>query len=100
MNETTLSRVLTARSAHDVWLTLRQTLRGHASTALAYENEIHQPIYKDGTSIEEHSNSFRQLVVQYHAVGGTMSDVNVALAMLQDSTTQQPTRESSQRFKR
>ena len=41
MNETTLSRVLTAISVHDVWLTLRQTLRGHASTALAYENEIH-----------------------------------------------------------
>jgi hypothetical protein len=54
----------------------------HASTALAYGNEIHQQRYKDGTSIEDHFNNSRQLVAQYRAVGGTMSDVSVALAML------------------
>jgi len=70
---------------------LRKLYAGkHESTALAYENEIHQQRYKDGTSIEDHFNSFRLLVAQYRAVGGTMSDVSVVLAMLRtfnDSAT-------------
>ena len=88
MSESTLSRVLSATSARDVWVILRKLYAG--STALAYENEIHQRRYKDGTSIEEHFHSFRLLVAQYRAVGGTMSDVSVALAMLRtfsDSAT-------------
>jgi hypothetical protein len=91
MTESTLSRVLTATSARDIWVILRKLYAGkHASTALAYEYEIHQQRYKDGTSIEDHFNNFRVLVAQYHAVGGTMSDVSVALAMLRpfnDSAT-------------
>jgi len=91
MSESTLSRVLTATSARDVWVILRKLYAGkHASTALAYENEIDQQRYKDGTSIEDHFNSFRLPVAQYRAVGGTMSDVSVALAMLRtfnDSAT-------------
>ena len=91
MSESTLSRALTATSARDIWVILRKLYAGkHASTALAYENEIHQQRYKDGTSIEDHFNSFRLLVAQYRAVGGTMSDVSVALAMLRtfnDSAT-------------
>ena len=43
MSESTLSRVLTATSARDVWVILRNLYAGkHASTALVYENEIHQ----------------------------------------------------------
>ena len=42
MSESTLSRVLTATSARDVWVILRKLDAGKlASTALAYENEIH-----------------------------------------------------------
>jgi hypothetical protein len=83
MSESTLSRVLTATSARDVWVILCELYAGkHASTALAYENEIHQQRYKDGTSIEDHFNSFRLLVAQYRAVGGTLSHVSVALAIL------------------
>jgi hypothetical protein len=83
MSESTLSRVLTATSARDVWVILRKLCAGkHASTALAYENEIQQQRYKDGTSIEDHFNSFRLLIAQFRAVGGRMSDVSVALAML------------------
>ena len=89
MSQSTLSRVLSGTSARDVWFMLRKLYTGrHAGTALAYENKIHQQRYKDGTSIEDHFNSFRLLVAQYRAVAGTMSDVIVALA------TQQPTRES------
>ena len=83
MSESTLSRVLTAASARAFWVILRKLYAGkHASTALAHENEIHQQRYEDVTSIEDHCNSFRLLVAQYRAVGGTMSDVSVALAML------------------
>jgi hypothetical protein len=58
MSESTFSRVLTATSARDVWVIIRKLYAGkHASTALAYENEIHQQRYKDGTSIEDHFNS-------------------------------------------
>jgi hypothetical protein len=43
MSESTLERVLTATSARDVWVILLKLYAGkHASTALAYENEIHQ----------------------------------------------------------
>jgi hypothetical protein len=43
---------------------------------------LHQQRCKDGTSIKERFNSFRLLFAQYRAVGGTMSDVSVGLAML------------------
>jgi len=55
--------------------------RIHSLESVDYENEIHQQQYKDGTSIEDHFNSLRLLVAQCRAVGGTMSDVSVALAM-------------------
>ena len=81
MSQSTLSRVLSGTSARDVWVILRKLYAGkHASTALAYENEIDQQRYKDGTSIEDHFNSFRLPVAQYRAVGGTMSDVSVAVS--------------------
>jgi hypothetical protein len=48
MIESTLSTVLIATSARDVWVILRKHYAGkHASTALAYENEIRQQRYKD-----------------------------------------------------
>ena len=62
----------------------------NSSTALPYENEIFQQRYKHGTCIHEQFDSFRILVAQYGAVGGKMSDVSVALAMLRsfnDSAT-------------
>ena len=87
--------MLTGTSAREVWVILHRLYAGkRASTALAYGNEIRQQRYKDGTSIENHFNSLRVLVAQYRAVGGTMSEVSVALAMLGPSTTQQITRDS------
>jgi hypothetical protein len=39
----------------EAWVILCELYAGeHASTALLYENEIHQQRYKDGTSIEDH----------------------------------------------
>jgi len=62
MRESTLSRVFTATSARNDWVILRKLDAGkHASTALAYENEIHQQPCKDGTSIEDHFNGSRLL---------------------------------------
>jgi hypothetical protein len=73
------------KTSFDVWVILRKINAGkHASASLAYENEIHQRRYKDGTSIEDHFSSFRVLVAQYRVVGGTMSDVSVALTMLRN----------------
>ena len=91
MTESTLSRVLAKTSARDVWVTLRKLDSGkHASTALTEGNEIQKQRCKDETSIEGHCNKGRLLVPQYRAVGETMSDVNVALAILRtfnDSAT-------------
>ena len=75
------------------------TREKNASTVLAYENEIHQHRYKDGTSIEYHFNSFRLIVTYYLAVEGKLSDVSVHLQCCRPSTTQQPTRESLVLFK-
>ena len=59
MSEFTLSRVLTATRARDVWVILRKLdASKHARTALAYENEVDQQRYRDGTSIEDHFNEF------------------------------------------
>jgi len=58
MSEATFLRVLTATIARDVWLILCKLDAGkHASTARAYENEIHQQRYKDGTSIKDQFNN-------------------------------------------
>jgi len=65
MSASTLSRVLSATSARCLGHTPPTSRGTHASTALVYENEMHQKRYKDGTSIEEHFNMFRQLVVQF-----------------------------------
>ena len=89
MSESSLFRVLTATSERDTRVIVHKAAK-HASTALPYENEIHHQRYKDGTSIEDHWKRRRVLVAQYCAVGGTMSDLSVTLAMLRivnDSAT-------------
>jgi hypothetical protein len=54
--------------ALDFWVTLRTLyVIKRASTALAYENGIHQQRHKDVTCIQEHFNSYRLLVSQYRA---------------------------------
>ena len=65
LSESSLSRALTAKNAREVWVTLRKLDAGkHASTALAYENEIHQQRYKDKTPIEDQFNSCSVLLAK------------------------------------
>jgi hypothetical protein len=48
MSESTLSRVVTATSARDVWVVLCKLDAGkHTSTPLAYGNETHEQISQD-----------------------------------------------------
>jgi hypothetical protein len=90
MSESTLSRVLTATSARDVRVILRKFYAGkHASTVLAYENEIHQQRYKDGTST----------VLEYWLLSIALLQEQCPMSVLHlqccgPSTTHQPTRES------